>query len=224
MQVLIRKYRAMENQKKRINIFGFSYRAVDINELMSDTKFLCDMLAQCLYPISLGGMMPGRNKSNAGLAGFMNGSLGNFPGDKRIYTQTNSLIEIILSTAGTPGYARHRLQILADYQRLAPQDAFDIHAQSFQVRHIWRKHAVHGNILDRQNGWFQRDLAYGPVERYCPAPGERPAANDRREVRCRAQSTAQYGGVSCQQGMGLHRARNNHDVPAARLRLLLIAA
>ena len=121
---------------------------------MSDTKFLRDMLAQCLYPVSLGGMVPGCNKSNAGLAGFMNGSLRNFAGDKRIYTQTDSLIEIILSAAGTPGYVRHRLQILADYQRWAPQHAFDIHAQFFQVRHIWRKHAVHGNILIAKTAGF----------------------------------------------------------------------
>ena len=41
-----------------LSVFPFSYRVIYINKLVSDAEFLCYVLTQRLYAVTLCGMMP----------------------------------------------------------------------------------------------------------------------------------------------------------------------
>ena len=49
----------------------------------------------------------------------MNGLLGNFARKKGVYAKTDSFLEIILRTTGTPGNPVYELTIIPDNQRPA---------------------------------------------------------------------------------------------------------
>src|SRR5688500_12027902 len=124
-----------------------SDRVIHVDELVADTEFLSNMLPQCLHAVSLGSMMPGRNKGHTGFAREMHGPLGNFAGDKCIHPKPNSVLEIILRGAGTPRDLSHSLLIVTDYQRFTSEGVFDIQAQFFQIRNRRQNGSVHAYIL-----------------------------------------------------------------------------
>jgi hypothetical protein len=96
----------------------------NIDELMADSEFMGYMLSQCLYPITLGGMMTRRNKGDPRFSSHMNGSLGNFSREKCVHAEPDSFIEIILRGVCALGNPAYGFGAISDHQGLAKQYGF----------------------------------------------------------------------------------------------------
>lgn len=117
------------------------------------------MLAQCLYAIAFGRMVPGRNEGHAGLTRHMHILLGNLTGQECIHPQRHRLLEIVLRRTAAPGDAPDCTPFFPDDLRRALQCMFDMHSELLQRKWPLR-HTMTGNILFTEATLLHQDQSF----------------------------------------------------------------
>src|SRR3546814_9737357 len=113
-----------------IRLKAASDGVVDINEKMLQAELFTQMMAQRLYPVTLGGMMPRRYIGDAGFLRQMKCLFRHFTADIGINLHADGLLEVILRRTSAPGDTPDRLVRIAQQQRCAPQHALQMIAES----------------------------------------------------------------------------------------------
>src|SRR5690606_38599971 len=97
-----------------------SERVVTVDEQVLDGETPRQIVAQRLHPITLGGMVPGRDEGHAVFLRTVEGLLGGFPGQIQVNSGGNRLVDVTLAAAGAPADPSHHASPL-NQQRFATE-------------------------------------------------------------------------------------------------------